>query len=109
MLDKTVTKIDFNRQQVQVGKRRTALDQMGGPRHPLYTTVVQCLSDTPDQRPTSRDLVVKMKELCHDTDELDQRIAHYQHPAILLSHILCVEVRSSRIPVHTRFTKVKRA
>ena len=65
VLDKTVTKIDFNRQQVQVGKRRTALDQMGGPRHPLYTTVVQCLSDTPDQRPTSRDLVVKMKELCN--------------------------------------------
>ena len=39
-------------------------DQMGGPRHPLYTTVVQCLSDTPDQRPTSRDLVKRMEQTC---------------------------------------------
>ena len=64
VLDKTVTRRDFNRQQVQVGKRRTALDQMGGPHHPLYTTVVQCLSDTPDQRPTSRDLVRRMEQTC---------------------------------------------
>ena len=64
VLDKTVTGIDFAQQQVQVGKRRTALDQMGGPRHPLYATVVQCLSDTPDQRPTSRDLVRRMELTC---------------------------------------------
>ena len=49
---------------MQVGKRRQALDQMGGSRHPLYSTVVQCLSDTPDQRPTSRDLVRRMEEIC---------------------------------------------
>ena len=37
---------------------------MGGPGHPLYSIAVQCLSDTPDQRPTSRDLVRRMEELC---------------------------------------------
>ena len=53
---------------MQVGKRRRALNQMshqlGGSRHPLYSTVVRCLSDTPDQRPTSRDLVRRMEEIC---------------------------------------------
>ena len=55
---------DVQKKQVQVGKRRQALDQMGGSRHPLYSTVVQCLSDTPDQRPTSRDLVKRMEGIC---------------------------------------------
>ena len=62
--DYSVTEGDIKNKQMQVGKRRTALDQMGGPRHPLYTTVVQCLSDSPDKRPTSRDLVRKMEEVC---------------------------------------------
>ena len=62
--DHTVTAADCQKNQVQVGRRRRALDQMGGSRHPLYSTVVQCLSDTPDQRPTSRDLVRRMKEIC---------------------------------------------
>ena len=61
--DRTVTAADFRKNSMQVGKRRQALDQMGGPHHPLYSTVVQCLSDTPDQRPTSRDLVKRM-EIC---------------------------------------------
>ena len=63
--DSTITATDVLNQQRQVGKRRTALNQMGGRRHPLYNTVVQCLSDTPDQRPTSRDLVRRMEELCN--------------------------------------------
>ena len=50
--------------QMQVGKRRESLNEMGGPRHPLYATVVQCLSDTSDQRPTSRDLVRRMEQTC---------------------------------------------
>ena len=50
---------------LSVVQRRTALEQMGGPRHPLYTIVVQCLSDSPDQRPTSRDLVRRMEETCN--------------------------------------------
>ena len=62
--DRTVTATDFRKNSMQVGKRRRALDQMGGSHHPLYSTVVQCLSDTPDQRPTSRDLVRRMEEIC---------------------------------------------
>ena len=62
--DSTILARDVLNKQIQVGKRRRSLDQMGGPRHPLYATVVQCLSDTPDQRPTSRDLVRRMEELC---------------------------------------------
>ena len=63
-LDSTVTAADLQKKQMQVSKRRRALDQMGGSHHPLYSTVVQCLSDTPDQRPTSRDLVKRMEEIC---------------------------------------------
>ena len=66
--DRTVVPDDVKKKQMQVGKRREALDQMshqlGGSHHPLYSTVVQCLSDTPDQRPTSRDLVKRMEEIC---------------------------------------------
>ena len=62
--DSTITATDVLKKQLQVGKRRTALNQMGGHRHPLYTTVVQCLSDTPDKRPTSRDLVRRMEKFC---------------------------------------------
>ena len=62
--DSSVTEGDIKKRQMQVGKRRETLDQMGGPRHPLYTTVVQCLSDTPDKRPTSRDLVRRMEQTC---------------------------------------------
>ena len=66
--DQTVTGADVQMEQMEVGKRRRALDQMshqlGGFHHPLYSTVVQCLSDTPDQRPTSRDLVKRMEEIC---------------------------------------------
>ena len=69
--DSAITPTDVLNKQLQVGKRRTALNQMGGRRHPLYTTVVQCLSDTPDQRPTSRDLVRRMEERYNQL-----RIAH---------------------------------
>ena len=66
--DRTMVAADFFNKQMQVGKRRQALNQMnhqlGGSCHPLYSTVVQCLSDTPDQRPTSRDLVKRMEEIC---------------------------------------------
>ena len=55
---------DVQNNQRQVGKRRSALDQMGGSHHPLYSTVVQCLSDTPNKRPTSRDLVKRLEEIC---------------------------------------------
>ena len=55
---------DFQKKQVQVGMRRRAVDQMGGSRHPLYTIAVQCLGDTPAQRPTSRELVKSMEEIC---------------------------------------------
>ena len=63
-LDSAVTAADCQKNQRQVAKRRRALDQMGGSHHSLYSTVVQCLSDTPDQRPTSRDLVKRMEEIC---------------------------------------------
>ena len=66
--DRLVTASDVEKKQMQVAKRREALDrmshQLGGSHHPLYSTVVQCLSDTPDQRPTSRDLVKTMEEIC---------------------------------------------
>ena len=63
-LHSTITAADVQKKQVQVAKRRRALDQMGGSHHPLYATVVQCLSDTSDQRPTSRDVVKRMEEIC---------------------------------------------
>ena len=62
--DLAITAFDVLKGQRQVGKRREALDQMGGSGHPLYSIAVQCLSDTPDQRPTSRDLVRRMEKLC---------------------------------------------
>ena len=58
--DSSITKKDFKNKQIQIGKRRKSLEQMGGSLHPLYGTVVQCLSDTPDQRPTSKDLVERL-------------------------------------------------
>ena len=63
LVDRSVTAADVQNNQMQVGKRRRSLDMMG-PDHPLYSIAVQCLSDTPDQRPTSRDLVRKIEELC---------------------------------------------
>ena len=64
VIDKPAAEIHFKRHQVQVDKRREALDQMGGPKHPLYTTAVLCLSDSPDDRPTSTELVKRMEEIC---------------------------------------------
>ena len=62
--DSTVTKEDFNKKEMQVGKRRTSLNQMGGIRHPLFSIIVQCLHDIPDQRPSSRELVKRTEEQC---------------------------------------------
>ena len=66
--DNFLAPTDVERKQVQFGTCCEALNQMsdllGGSRHLLYSTVVQCLSDTPDQRPTSRDLVKRMEEIC---------------------------------------------
>ena len=62
--DSTVSKEDFNKKEMQVGKRRTSLNQMGGIRHPLFSIIVQCLRDIPDQRPSSRELVRRMEERC---------------------------------------------
>ena len=63
--DNFLAPTDVERKQVQFGTCREALsDLFGGSRHLLYSTVVQCLSDTPDQRPTSRDLVKRMEEIC---------------------------------------------
>ena len=59
-----ISLFDVIRGQRQVGMRRKALDQMGGPDHPLYSIAVQCLSDSAVHRPTSRDLVRMMEELC---------------------------------------------
>ena len=64
LIDSDITEQDVQKNQRQVAKRRESLVQMGGPGHPLYSIAVQCLSDTPDQRPTSRDLVRRMEELC---------------------------------------------
>ena len=63
VIDSAVTPKDVRKKQMQVAKRREALEQMGT-KHPLYSITVRCLSDTPDQRPASRDLVGKMEELC---------------------------------------------
>ena len=65
VLDYLVTEGDVKNKQMQVGKRRRSLDQLqDDSRRALYTTVVQCLSDNPDQRPTSRDLVRRMEQTC---------------------------------------------
>ena len=57
-----LTRADILNKREQVLKRHKSLDQMGT-KHPLYSITVQCLNDTPDQRPTSRDLVRRMEEL----------------------------------------------
>ena len=64
VIDTSMTPADVQNEQRQVGKRRRSLGMMGGPGHPLYSIAVQCLSDTPDQRPTSRELVWRMEEIC---------------------------------------------
>ena len=61
--DSSITKKDVKNKQIQIAKRRKSLEQMGGSHHPLYITVVQCLGDTPDQRPTSMDLVENLKAI----------------------------------------------
>ena len=61
--DSTVTEHDLRKKEMQVGKRRKSLNQMGGFHHPLFIIIVECLRDTPDLRPTSRDLVGRMEEL----------------------------------------------
>ena len=51
----------------EIDKRREALDQVkGGPDNVLHFIAVPCLSDTPDQRPTSRELVRRMEKLCKE-------------------------------------------
>ena len=47
-------------EQIEIGKRRQALDKMCH----LKSTVVQCLKDNPDQRPTSEDLMKNTREIC---------------------------------------------
>ena len=66
--DNSLAPGDVERKQVQFGKCRDSLDLMsdllGGSHHLLYSRVVQCLSDTPEKPPTSRDLVKRMEYLC---------------------------------------------
>ena len=111
--DRTVVEEDFRNKQMQVGKRREALDQMshqlGSSHHPLYSTVVQCLSDTPDQRPTSRDLVKRMEKICKQhpiphgntlqtlaeltkIQELKVRIIVFNHNEKVIRRVICVFV-----------------
>ena len=61
--DSTIIEDDVSKKQIQVGKRREALERMGS-RHPLHSIVVQCLSDISEQRPTSRELVTRMERIC---------------------------------------------
>ena len=68
--DSTVTEEDFKKKEMQVGKRRSSLNQMGGLRHPLFTIIVQCLRDIPDQRPSSRELARRMEEWCKQQPSL---------------------------------------
>ena len=63
--DSGITAEDAELNQRQVGKRREAIERMGS-CHPLHSIVVQCLSDIPEQRPTSRDLVTRMESICKD-------------------------------------------
>ena len=60
--DLSVTPNDVEKKQMQVGKRRGALNQMGS-QHPLYSTAVKCLSDTPEQRPSSAEVVTGLEEI----------------------------------------------
>ena len=62
VIDYSVTENDLKKKQMQVGKRRGALDQMGS-QHSLYSTAVMCLSDIPERRPSSAELVVRLEEI----------------------------------------------
>ena len=55
-----ITEDDVQKKQVEIGRRRQALDKMCH----LKSIVVQCLKDNPDQRPTSKDLVKNTREIC---------------------------------------------
>ena len=61
--DKNITQEDVANGQMQIGKRRESLRQMGG-THPLHSIAVQCLSDNPDRRPTSTELVEVLENAC---------------------------------------------
>ena len=61
--DKNVTHEDLANGQMQIGKRRESLRQMGG-THPLHSIAVRCLSDNPDRRPTSTELVEVLENAC---------------------------------------------
>ena len=62
VIDANVMPKDVKNKQMQVGRRREALDQMGSD-HPLYDTAVKCLSDTPTQRLSSAKLVIRLEEI----------------------------------------------
>ena len=55
-----ITADDVQKEQVEIGRRRQALDKMSH----LKSIVVRCLKDNPDQRPTSEDLVMNTREIC---------------------------------------------
>ena len=59
--DATITPNDLKKNQMQIGRRRRALEKMGK-WHTLYPTVVHCLCDNYDRRPSSAELVKKLEE-----------------------------------------------
>ena len=61
--DKNITTEDVANGQVQVSKRRESLRRMSD-IHALPSTAVWCLSDSPDRRPTSRELVEVLENTC---------------------------------------------
>ena len=72
----------------EIDKRREALDQVkGGPDNVLHFIAVPCLSDTPDQRPTSRELVRRMEKLCKE-----QPLPYKKHSTSRGTCIACISV-----------------
>ena len=59
----TLTAAVIQSGELQILKRRRAIDEMGE-RHCLYPLTIQCLKDDPSQRPTTPDLITTLRELC---------------------------------------------
>ena len=49
---------------VQIQRRRTTIEQIGGETHTLYPLITQCLQDKVERRPTTTELNDSLKELC---------------------------------------------
>ncbi len=59
LIDSNITAKDVQEKSIQIAKRRSSLATLGS-SHVLYNTIIQCLFDEADRRPSSRELASTM-------------------------------------------------